>query len=82
MSLNLSEIIWYISIVLMIFVAIIMLQEAITGNEPISSIAISCKEICRSNDLNYFKYTTTGHGGMTHTCYCKDDDGRISTRGM
>ena len=36
-----------------------------------------CTEICRSNNLLYYKSTLGGHGNSV--CYCKDIQGKIST---
>ncbi len=47
-----------------------------------SKYEVGCKDICTSNKLNYYKFTEGGYAGTIRTCYCKNDDGGISTHQM
>lgn len=71
----------YYTIVIFIGVIVLLISLYCLVYQPnlfIQSITPNCSEICQSNGLN-FVYVNDVSRYKNAVCYCKDNDGKIST---
>ncbi len=62
-------------IIILVLLMLVLLNACGVGD----NYKLTCQEICKSNELSYYGNFDSGYVGTVHTCYCKNNEGGIST---